>query len=154
MKNNIGKKQGWRWNWGTGIFIVFSLFVVGILTMVTGAFRQNIELEATDYYARELKFQDQIDKLNRSKKLSNPLKVTIEKEQIVLYFPFETGINGQLELFRPSDARHDKLLPIKTDAQGKMIIPTVGYKAGAYRLKINWVHNDTTFYDEQVLMIK
>ena len=37
-------------NWGKGVTIAFVLFVGFIMFMVVGAFRQNFDLVADDYY--------------------------------------------------------------------------------------------------------
>jgi hypothetical protein len=149
------KKSKWQWNWGKGIFLIYSLFVTGMLIMVFGTFRQTIDLEAPDYYAKELAFQEQIDKKNRSNALVEPLKMSIEKDRIVLDFPFEgSAIQGEIELFRPSDAIHDRKFMIRADENGMMKIPVKEMAPGPYRMKVDWVYKGIAYYDEEVMLIQ
>jgi hypothetical protein len=57
----IDKLKGvWgRWNWGKGIVLVYSLFVLGILFLVYQSKQQKLDLVYDDYYAQELMFQNQ-----------------------------------------------------------------------------------------------
>lgn len=63
----IDKLKGvWRrWNWGKGIVLVYSLFVLGILYLVYQSKQQKLDLVYDDYYAQELMFQNQIDATQR-----------------------------------------------------------------------------------------
>jgi hypothetical protein len=48
-------------SWGIKITLLYLAFVALILTLVFTCFGHKTELEYKDYYARELRFQDQID---------------------------------------------------------------------------------------------
>ena len=144
-----------KWNWGSSIFLMYGLFVAGILLMVTMAFRQRVDLENRDYYARELVFQHQIDKMHRSRALNNPLKVMLENRFIVIRFPFTgSALSGKVELFRPSNAENDHLFYVNADVDGNMKIPAAAMAPGAYRVKVDWEFQGITYYDEQVLLIQ
>ena len=45
-------------NFGHGITIALIAFVIFILTLVTSFLRQDVDLEYTDYYTRELVFNE------------------------------------------------------------------------------------------------
>jgi hypothetical protein len=53
-------------NWGYKIAITFILFGALIIFMVVKSFQQNIDLVTDDYYQEELKYQQQIDKLENT----------------------------------------------------------------------------------------
>lgn len=154
MMNSKAKKK-WAWSWGKGIFLVYGLFVCGILFMVTAAVRQKIDLVAPDYYARELVYQQQIDKMKRSNALPEPLTIKVEKDNIVLHFPFSgDSVSGMVDLFRPSDALHDRKIEILAGVDGKMYIPVQDLHPGAYRIKVDWMCQGISYFDEQVLVIQ
>jgi hypothetical protein len=51
-------------SWGKGIILVFVVFVLGIGVLVYRSMTKNIDLVTTNYYEKELKYQEQIDKRN------------------------------------------------------------------------------------------
>ena len=54
-------KKTIKMSWGIRITIMYLGFVGLILTLVFTCFGHKVELESKDYYARELRFQDQIN---------------------------------------------------------------------------------------------
>ena len=56
-------------NWGHYIVITFTAFVLLIGFMVYRSFQHNNDLVADDYYAKELQFQDVIDRQKRANDL-------------------------------------------------------------------------------------
>ena len=56
-------------NWGNGIIFSFVLFAIFIAILVTVCVRQDISLVSSDYYQEELKYQDQITRINNTSKL-------------------------------------------------------------------------------------
>ena len=51
-----------KFNWGTGIVIFITQFVVSMSAMVFKASQQNVDLVTEDYYEKELAFQGLKDK--------------------------------------------------------------------------------------------
>ena len=60
-----GKGMGW----GKGVWLIFGGFVVFILGCVAFASMQRFDLVTTDYYARQIAYQDQIEKNARTAQL-------------------------------------------------------------------------------------
>lgn len=146
-----------RFSWGTGILLVYLLFIAGIVVLVTGSFRQQIDLVTPDYYAQELVFQKQIDKVARSRKLAEPLKWKVETGAVELFFPSlfsPENISGTVLLFRPSDAKHDVSIPVKANNDGTMRIGTEKLHKGLYRMQIDWQANGQTYFNEEVIVVQ
>jgi len=74
-------------NWGTKILIVYVVFIAGILLMVFKSSIQKTDLVTTDYYAKELKYQEKIDEMNRVSALSAPLEYVIKDNLLIIQFP-------------------------------------------------------------------
>jgi hypothetical protein len=53
-----------KFNWGTGIVLSFIIFAASILMIVLFPFNQKADLVSDNYYEREIKFQEQIDKMS------------------------------------------------------------------------------------------
>ncbi|MEQ1555036.1 MAG: FixH family protein, partial [Ferruginibacter sp.] len=70
-------------NWGYKILSFYALFVVGILFMVFKSSSQNTDLVTTDYYAKELKYQDKIDEQNRVSALTAPINYKLSNDSLI-----------------------------------------------------------------------
>ena len=64
-------------NWGKAITIVIALYCIGILFLVYKTTGVNFELVADDYYAKELAYQEQIDKMKNVKAIGADVVVNI-----------------------------------------------------------------------------
>src|SRR6188472_4026299 len=97
-------------NWGYKIFIVYGIFVAGILCMVFKSSSRKMDLVTTDYYAKELKYQEKIDETKRTNALSEDIRYEIKEDHIALYFPKDfvgKKISGKAELYCPADEDRD-----------------------------------------------
>ena len=63
-------------NWGYKILMVYILFVAGIMVMVFMSSTQNTDLVTTDYYEKELVYQQKIDQISRTSALSAKVAIT------------------------------------------------------------------------------
>ena len=63
-------------NWGKGITILISGFVIFMLGLVGFASFQSFNLVETDYYQKEINYQDHIDKVKRTSVLSDGVKIS------------------------------------------------------------------------------
>lgn len=127
-----------------------------ILTLVGLAMREKVDLVAPDYYAQELKYQERIDEVNRSRRLPVPLKWTVEENGIIFRFPQEVlraWPGGRVILFRASDPGKDRIMEIHGDAEGCARISFDGIAPGAYTMQIHWRAGKSTYYNEGFIMI-
>ncbi len=142
-------------NWGTKILIVYLVFVAGIVFMVFKSSMQKTDLVTTDYYAKELKYQDKIDEMKRVSALSAEVKYEIKADEVVIEFPkdFEgRKITGEAVLYCPSDENKDiKQSFSLQDELLKMKIPAV--KSGLYQLQLTWQDGGVSYYFEKKIFI-
>lgn len=143
-------------NWGHGIAIFFSCFVAFMLFMVVKSFQQNIDLVTENYYEQELQYQHQIEKIRNTQKLEESVKITSEQGKgIQLSFPrLEAPIQGQVQVFRPSDARFDLLEELAPDRNNQQLIATTSLPPGFYRIKISWQAAGQDNYTEETLNLR
>ena len=144
-----------KWNWGTGIALAYTAFALMIIAFVINSFSKQIDLVTPDYYAKELVFQDQIEKEQRSRALTEDVSFMMGSEQLDIQFPREmksTKISGNVQLFCPVDAKKDISFAIEADSNGKQIIPLNQVKAGRYKLQISWKANGLEYYKENVIV--
>lgn len=142
-------------NWGTKILIIYVAFVMGIVFMVFKSSIQNTDLVTTDYYAKELKYQEKIDEAGRTAALSAPLEYSIKGNALTIVFPKDFAgkqLAGEAVLYCPSDEKKDlrKNFSVK-DESLQMDIPS-GSK-GLYELHISWQDGGVTYYFEKKIII-
>jgi hypothetical protein len=123
----------------TGFFVVAILFIV---TFIAFAMRQREDLVSGDYYEREVRYQSQLDTMNRSQRLAAQTVVTFEPAQqtIVITLPVAQtqGATGAIHLYRPSDARLDRHLPLALNAEGIQRIDAKGLRNGLWKIWVKW----------------
>ena len=150
-------KTKFKWNWGTGIALVYSLFALSMIALVVSSFAKKLDLDSKDYYAQELVFQNQIDKSNRARSLSIPLKWVVERETIRINYPqIFAGIliTGKIYLFKPSDNNADVNFQIKADENLQQEISTSALPTGMYKIRIDWAAKGLTYFNDGVIEIK
>jgi hypothetical protein len=142
-------------SWGYKILLVYGIFVAGILFMVFKSSNQKMDLVTTDYYAKELKYQEKIDEAGRTNALSEPLRYAVKDNRMQIHFPKDFAgkkISGTAELYCPSDQDRDitKEFAIQ-DAALEMAIPAIN--RGLYELHITWQVEGVSYYFEEKLFL-
>jgi len=142
-------------NWGSKILIVYIVFVLGIVFMVYKSSTQNTDLVTTDYYAKELKYQDKIDEAKRVSALSDSVAYSIKNNALTIQFPRDFAgkqLAGEAVLYCPSDEKKDmKQHFTLKDEPLQMQIPA-GDK-GLYELHLSWQDGGVTYYIEKKIII-
>lgn len=143
-------------NWGTRILILYLAFVGLILTLVFTCFGNKTELEYTDYYARELKFQDQIDAGNNALDLAVPIEYNLLGKTVEITIPNEllkNDLNGSVSFLRPSDSSKDKTVVLNPGPDGKQTIDE-NFSTGIYKMRIFVTSLGKNYYKEAVIRLK
>lgn len=154
-ENKPRKKSGW----GFGIFALYGVFVLFVLGLVLFSTFNPYSLVTDDYYEKELRYQDQIDRMNNANQLSAGLDISYDRSnrQIVLSYPADAVIGelkGTVTMFRPSDAEHDVVYPVQVDQDGRQYIRTDNLLRGLWRMKVDWTSAGGGYYVEEVVIIK
>lgn len=142
-------------NWGYKILAVYGIFVAGILFMVFKSSQQNFDLVTEDYYAKELKFQQQIDATGRTRALSEPVKTEVKEHQLLVHFPKDLAgekIEGQLQLYYAADKAKDIVKDFTAvDNSAAMALPAAG--KGQYELHLKWTAGGVSYYYEEKIFL-
>jgi hypothetical protein len=140
-------------DWGKGILLVIIAFVGFILTLVIISVRQDdIHLVTENYYEKEIKYQDQIEREKSAAALDREVLVfDAQSKAMVLDLP--VGAKGNIQLFRPSDARLDQELSLDIKEEGKTTIPLEKLKSGYWRVQLTWTENGVEFYEEKKISL-
>jgi hypothetical protein len=139
------------WNWGTGLAIAITVGVLGIVFLVYRAQSMSAELVTEDYYAEELKFQDEINARTNANTLSDSVRISIEGNTVIVAFPKECvgqSIKGKLYFYSPVASLQDYTIPLAIDAHGLQAIPAQKIASGSYRVKIHWTMQNKPYYTD------
>lgn len=142
-------------NWGRKILIVYIVFVLGIVFMVYKSSVQNTDLVTTDYYAKELKYQDKIDEAKRVAALSDSVAYSIKNNALSIQFPRDFAgkqLAGEAVLYCPSDEKKDRKQAFTLKDEPLLINIPAGDK-GLYELHLSWQDGGVTYYIEKKIII-
>lgn len=140
-------------NWGKGILLTIIAFVGFILTLVVISVRQDdIHLVTENYYEKEIKYQDQIEREKSAAGLDREVLVFDSKSKSML-LDLPVGAKGSLQLFRPSDARLDQELSLDITEEGKTTVPLDKLKSGYWKVQLTWTENGVEFYKEEKISL-
>ncbi|WP_375560073.1 FixH family protein [Bernardetia sp. OM2101] len=151
-----------KFNWGTGIFLFYSAFVIFMLSLVVMSMQQKIELVTENYYTKGVDFQSQInEQSNVAALVEKPTIKQLENGNVEIKFPnsdnSETSkIMGEISFFRPSDKDLDFTVPIQLEKTKNQII-TQKIEQGLWKVKLSWtqqdkIGNDKKFFQETTLV--
>ncbi|NNC82883.1 MAG: hypothetical protein HKN79_04835 [Flavobacteriales bacterium] len=106
-------------NWGNGIAIFLTVFVLFILGLVYMTTRSTAELQAEDYYKQEIEYQDRIDAFGLGDAYAEGLALTWEQDQMVMRTEDATAQildGGKVTFTRPNDSRLDRSFTLDFNA--------------------------------------
>lgn len=140
-------------NWGTKIALLYSGFVLLVVSMVTLSMRQKVDLVAKDYYRQELEYQQRIDQSNRASGPGEQVQWEVGENNLSLQFPKGATVKGSAYFYRPSDAAGDRTVELGVDTSGLFTIPFAGMGSGMYRLQVKWERNGKAYFREGVIQL-
>jgi hypothetical protein len=145
-----------KMNWGYKIVFAYVFFVIFIAVIATKAMRSNIDLVEKDYYQKEMVFQDQIGRVNNAKAIDAQLKFDYYSgsKTAELEFPKNHFKSGTVVLYRPSDAKKDQKIDLKSNGSvTSFTIPLSKLSTGLWKAKILWTDGKKEFYKEMDVVI-
>lgn len=140
-------------SWGLRITLLYLGFVAIILTLVVISYGNTSELESKDYYARELKFQEQINATENTSRLAEPIRYKVVDRSVQIQLPKEIlagALNGTIYFLRPSDSSKDKSVPLAVNGEGFQVLDS-GFEKGVYKMQISLRSGDKNYYKEAVI---
>lgn len=144
-----------KFNWGFKIAATYILFMIGVIVMVVIFMNQDVELVTENYYAKELTYQNEIDKINRTNALANQLEIKKGENGINFIFPNQfnaSDISGLIYFYRPSDESKDFIESIKADTTNLQSIPSNKLIRGLWKIKVEWNVGANAYLNEKILM--
>lgn len=144
--------------WPHAIVGYFIVFIATMATWVAFAVRNDMELERSDYYEHEIRYQAQIDRVARTAAIREQVSVTYSPGQkvIALTLPKEhlrATAAGEVHLYRPSDSKLDRRFPLAVSGTGAQYVDVAGLPAGLWKLRVAWTANGADYYVDQAVIL-
>ena len=140
-------------SWGYKIMFVYIAFVAGMGVLVFKASSQKFDLVTKDYYDQELKYQQVIDQAANSSKLSAPIIIERNLDDLKISFPDEMKNKKKFVdfyLYYAADAKKDFRKSFELNENEITQALPVGMK-GMYELKLSWEAEGVKYYFEKKL---
>lgn len=137
-----------RISWGTKIAMLYSGFVVLILSLVIGTNFRKSELIADDYYQQELTYQQKIDAAAATATLKETVTVSADATSVLIRFPEAfsgQAVTGSIHFYAPSSAKADRVIPVQSN-NGIMTVDRSKLAAVMYEVQISWSVNGKAYY--------
>ncbi|WP_242928817.1 FixH family protein [Pontibacter vulgaris] len=144
--------------WPYAIIGAMVLFMGYIAFFVYKAMNQDVDLVSKNYYEQEIKYQDHINTLDRTKAAGDvAINYNPEKQSILIQLPESfagQSVNGTVDLFRPSDDKLDQNIPLQLGRDQSQLIETDKLEKGLWKVRINFSAGNETYYSEKTIQIK
>lgn len=144
--------------WPAGIIAACATFVAGTAALIVLACLQRVDLVSPDYYERELKFQNQIDRMEHTRTAAGKVAIAYDPAGrcITLRLPAEQAhqqISGSVELYRPSAAGLDRSLRFEPDNNGLQRLDAADLAPGLWRVRLSWTADQQNYYLEEKVVV-
>lgn len=142
-------------NWGKGIVLAFTLFIIFIVSIVVRVFSEDFDLVADNYYAKELYFEKKQEKQANLRELGKKIVVTQEKNQVLFDFSDINGLTkGQIYFYHLSKKMNDVKANIDLRGGKKQIIDKKQLVKGAYKIIFDWSANGKEYFQQEQIYIQ
>ena len=137
-----------RFTWGHAIFLVMTAFVLLMGWFMVRAMHNPEELVAENYYQKELRYQQDIDAMARTREVGGDARIMEGNGVLTITFPASvraSDVAGRLQLLRPSDARADTVFQVLPDTAGICRVDVSRLMKGAYCTSLDWTVDGRTY---------
>jgi len=145
-----------KWNWGTGIALVYTTFALSTMGFVAFAMSRPVSLVRDDYYEQSLLEDAKRDAVANAAALGPRVTLTRTDDQaLVVHLPAEQArAAGSLTLYRASDPSSDRVFALALRGDGTQLVPLHGLRPGHWLAQLRWTANGRAYYTEQPLVVR
>lgn len=143
--------------WPIAIVVVFIVFALFIGIFIAWASHQREDLVAANYYENEVRYQQRLDRMNQTQPLAAEVTVSYDDTQrsIVINLPVAQARQaaGSIHLYRPSDARLDREVPLAVNADGVQRLEAKELRAGLWKVRLQWSASGKDYFAERMVLV-
>ena len=143
--------------WPLAIVAWFIGFAVFLVVFVAWAMHQPQDLVAANYYENEVRYQQQLDRMNQTQSFVAQMGIAYDPAQgaIVLTMPVAQAreATGSIHFYRPSDARLDREVPLAVSPEGVQKIAAGELRAGLWKVRMQWSAGGKDYFVERMVLV-
>jgi len=143
-----------KFNWGTGIALVYATFALGMVALVFASRRHDPGLMQKDYYALDLNYQARLDGKQHTADLTTQptLSVTPDNKSLAILLPpgMDNAI-GSAKFYR-STTTHDDF-SIKFESGQPIQVSTEKLAAGRWHVELEWEVSGKKYFWETATIL-
>ncbi|MCC7244783.1 MAG: FixH family protein [Saprospiraceae bacterium] len=144
-------------NWGKGIALVYSLFVLAMVGAVFASRKHDPGLVSKNYYDLDLTYEARMEAKRNYAALADKCEIQYQSQgqTIACRFPMEAGMpgDGAIRLLYSNELGHDVAIPIQPDANGGMTLSASNLPKGSWRVEAEWKAGGKPYFYETSLLI-
>lgn len=146
-------------NWGTGIFLFYTVFASVLFFAVYESTKHDNSLVVDNYYDYDLAYQQHYDRLENTARLDEPFRIqwSATDKQLTLQFPSlftNTELTGDITFYRPDDKSLDWSLPITMDEANEMTVDLSKLPIGRWKAKVQWEAEEVPYFAERTIDVR
>jgi len=113
---------------------------------------------APDYYEQEVRYQGQIERIQRARQRAQLASVTYDANRKLIRITLPPGQDlgdtaGSIQLYRPSAMAQDRQFKLKPGRDGRQTIQTANLQPGLWEVRVSWtVGRQDYFIDQRVVI--
>jgi hypothetical protein len=143
------------WEYAVAGFFLF--FILGVLAVVFWTLDDRNDLVTEHYYDAEIQYQQQIDRIDRTKGLAEQPTIELVSEGVRIRFPneFRQGdLTGTVHVYRPDDKRMDLQIPVGPDSANVQLVPAALLSPGRWNVQVTWNGKGVGYYSEERVTVR
>lgn len=143
--------------WPIAIITFFIVFAGFIATFIVWALGQSQDLVSENYYENEVRYQQQIDRMNRTQASDTQATVTFDPAQknirVALPPAHAQTVSGQIHFYRPANARLDHAVSLAVNATGVQTVDAATMTTGLWKVRVAWSANGQDYFFVQSVIV-
>lgn len=142
--------------WPYAIMIWMAIFATGVFSFIVFAQRNHVDLVGADYYAQEIQFQKQIDRVANTRAVKREVSIRYAAGEIDLALPAEharQNPTGTIQLYRPSDASLDQQVLLEVGSDGGQKIDAKKLLPGLWKVRVTWKAGGEEYFFDQSIVV-
>ena len=151
-------KKGFKFNWGWGILLTILAFIIFMSTLVYHATQIKVDFVTDNYYEKELKFQEQIDRQQESASLQMPLQIkyNAEHRKVEINYPETSSpeMKGEIFFYKPDNSDFDFKVKADGSQNNVQLVSASAMKAGWWVVKLTWEDEGRAYYNEEKIFVE
>ena len=144
--------------WPFAIAGFFVLLVAFIAAFITVAARHGVDLVRAAYYEDEIRYEDQIGRLQRTRPVQSEVVIDYDAARACIHVTLPAShaqqlTTGRIQLYRPSDARLDRAFELDVRSGSTQRVNAQSLPAGLWKVQLQWTVNGAEYYLDRSLVI-